>query len=164
MTYYGEEVGMTGSSSELARAPMWWLANDPSAASPKEYRPSVLELTRLLHTIRRVHEPLRRGDFRTVIANDDRRLIAFARTLPGSEVIVVLNCSQEKHRVQLEVAKKPGELVGVLTPQLKPASSKSPQLRLLGSRHIVTGDGIIDLPIDPMSVRLILVRDATGVE
>jgi len=157
VTYYGDEVGMTGERSPFSRAPMWWPAPGKPSQTPKGYRPDFLKLTRLLNTLRNVHEPLRRGGCKTLLADDDRRIIAFSRFLPGSEIIVVMNCSDKKHRVQLE-AGKAGEMVGVLTPQLKPMPATGPQLRVSASRYPVNKAGRIDFAIDPMSVRLLIVR------
>lgn len=152
--------------------PMPWLDLPPPAVPPREYRGDLRALIRNLNLMRERYAPLRRGDFKPLLADDERKLLAFARTLPGDEVILVINHGAEKQRVSLPCA-KPGQLVAVLTPQLRPlpvrtAPDQPPalpdpatvkDLRVGGSRQFADANGNVSFWVDPMGVRILLIND-----
>jgi len=172
ITYYGEEVGMHGGKGPLSRAPMWWRDLPDSTLKAADYRGEFASLVRWLHVRRGMQKPLRRGGFRPVLLDEDRRLFAFARTLPDDEVILVVNYGSAKHKLILQ-AGKPGQMVGVLSPQYgqfapmrrsgrhpgQPGATYIQPLRAGGSRQYVDTGGHIRLWINPMSVRIVLVTE-----
>ena len=116
---FGEEVGLVQEGPPWYLEPMWW--NDlpnPESKRPT-YRGDFYALIQMLNTFRSRFAPLRRGDFKPVIADDEKKLLAFSRSLPGDEVILVMNYGDAKQPVKLTVG-RPGDLVPVLSPQLKP--------------------------------------------
>lgn len=136
-----------------------------------DYRNDFASLIKWLNIRREIHAPLRRGDFRPVMVDEKRRLFAFARSLPGDEVILVMNYGGSKQEVILQVG-RPGQLVGLLSPRLDPPPQQplrkppSPQgtkpikpLRMGGSRQYVDTGGHIRLWVKPMSIRVVLVKD-----
>jgi len=171
LTYYGEEVGMYGGKGSLSRAPMWW--NDLPDASSKtvDYRGDFAALIQWLHVRRGMETPLLRGGFHPIMLDEKRRLFAFARTLPDDEVILVVNYGGTKHKVMLQ-AGKPGQMVGILSPQFgrfapRTRSGRQPgepvhtlihPLWIGGSRQYVDAGRHIRLWVTPMSVRVVLVR------
>jgi glycosidase len=165
MIYYGDEVGMYRRKGQANLAPMWW-RDPPAGESPRaDYRSDFASLVQWLNIRRNLHAPLRSGELRVLLADEKRALLAFARSLPGDEVILVVNYGKTKHKVMLP-AGRPGRLAGVLGPRLNPMPPPDPKgdklirpLSVGGSRRIVSDAGTIRLWIDPMSVRLVLVRD-----
>ena len=170
---FGEEVGMVHEGPPWYPEPMWW--NDlpnPESKRPT-YRGDFYALIQMLNTFRARFAPLRRGDFKPVIADDEKKLLAFARTMPGDEVILVMNYGDTKQSVSLTVG-QPGELVPVLSPQLKPLPmprkgqpappepdlTKIPELRVGAQREFVKLNGTIDFWVDPMGVRIVLIGDS----
>lgn len=139
VTYYGDEVGMYGLCKPWARPPMWWPDSADPASKPQNYRGDLLALVHWLHQQREQYAPLRRGEFRTVLLDEGHRIFAFARSLPGDEVILVVNYGKTKQKVVLP-AGKPGQLVGVLSPQIKP-----PPLRAVEGKN-VRRSGPVRLP------------------
>ncbi len=171
VTYYGDEVGMYGGSLPYAAAPMWWNDLPDPNAKPPRFRSDFFALVQWLHSLRQHHAPLRRGDFKPVWQDDQRRLFAFSRSLPGDEVILLLNHGSEKQKIALPVG-KPGQLVVVLSPQVKAPARKdldsnrpaaeAGKLRPLlvgSSRQFVNAEGTISLSVSPMSVRVVLLND-----
>jgi hypothetical protein len=173
LTFYGDEVGMTGGASAFARAPMWWDDLPEPATKATAYRNDFFALVEWLHALRAKYPALRTGAFRAVFHDDDRKLLAFARTLPGDEMIVVLNYGDAKQEVQLP-AGTPGQLVALMSPQIPPPPPPSPdapkkksprqpadpkKLLVGGSRQFVNDAGKVSLWVDRMSARLILVND-----
>ena len=172
MTYYGDEVGMYAPAGPDVRAPMWWADLPDPATKSAGYRADFLALVRQLHGLRERFAPLRHGDFRVVLQDEKRQLLAFARTLPGDEVIVVMNYGGATQEVTLTVG-RPRQLVGVVTPELRPGaphplfkpkrpvkgSVEIPRLRLGGSRRYADDFGAIELSVKPKSIRLVVVRD-----
>ena len=170
MIIYGDEVGLIGGAGAAGRAPMWW--PDLPAASPnaERYRADFASLVRWLNFRRGVLAPLRDGSLRVVETDPERGLLIVARTLPGDEVYLVLNMSEKKQRVTLR-AGHPGQLVGMLSPQIVPVdlpwNPKRPEkptldiypLREGGNRQFVGSDGNIPLWVDAQSVRIVLVND-----
>ena len=172
MIRYGDEVGMSADGSARSVVPMWW--NDLPDAHTKspDYRGDFLALYRMLNALRVQFAPLRRGDVRTVLLDDGKKVMAFARTLPGDEVIVVMNFGDKSQHVALPTG-MPGQLVKVVNPQLKPEAAqlagrpKPPpidpkevaRLRVGGSRVKANERGEILVWVAPMSVRLVLVSD-----
>ena len=163
LTAYGEEVGMHPANPRYRESPMWWA--DLGTVVPDDYRSDFFALIRMLHTLRDTHAALRSGTYRTVLVDEKRHLLAFARTLPDSEVIVLMNLGNEKQRIELSVG-RPGQLVGVLTPQLTPMTTRPsknkgevPKLLIGGSRQYVSDTGTIRLAVRPMAIRLVLVLE-----
>lgn len=173
-TYYGDEVGMYGGSGAFMNPPMWWKDGSESAARSTHYRDDFFTLVQWLHRMREWYEPLRRGDFRRVLADDENKVLSFARTLPGDEIILVMNYGAKKQKVMLP-AGKPGQLVAVFSPQVQPSEKGSPRkpktpeaaagaekiepLGVGGSRQFVNPEGKIRIWVAPMSVRVVFVND-----
>jgi len=118
--------------------------------------------------LREKYAPLRRGEFRPVWSDDGRKLFAVARSLPGDEVILLMNYGSVKQEVILPVG-KPGQLAAVLSPQVKApaatdaeASRPAPdaaifkRLQVGESRQFVNPEGTISLWVDPMSVQVVV--------
>jgi len=172
VTHFGDEVGFHF-QLPLSRPAMWW--NDLENPESKEpnYRGDFYALIQMLNTFRARFAPLRRGDFKPLIADDEKKLLAFARTLPGDEIILVMNYGDAKQSVTLTVG-RPGDLVQVLSPQLKPMPmvrkgqppppepdhTKIPELRVGGQREYVKPDGTIDFWVDPMGVRIVVLGES----
>lgn len=100
--YYGDEVGMWGADDPDCRKPMIWhdLKYADERADPHgRPRPvdtvstdnDLLDFYRGWTHRRRELAVLRRGDFKVVLAEDSRRLLAFRRSLDGRELLAVFN-------------------------------------------------------------------------
>ncbi len=173
VTFYGDEVGMFGGPTVVnAERPMWWNdLPDPKTKSP-QYRGDFFALVQWLHQLRERYAPLRRGGFRSLLLEKERRVLSLARSLPGDDVVLVMNYGSEKQLVNLP-AGRPGQLVAVLSPQLDPAAARSgsrqgpakqditkrTRLQVGGSRQFVNDEGRVRVWVNPMSVRVILVSD-----
>jgi glycosidase len=95
MIWYGDEVGMWGSDDPFCRKPMLWADLPPNADPEERIREGHLEAYRALIALRRSSEALRRGAFKTIVADDARNLWVFERTLGAERVIVALNGSRD---------------------------------------------------------------------
>jgi len=173
VTHYGDEVGMYGVTETDLTAPMWWPdLPDPGTKSP-HYRGDLFGLLQWLHKFRAEHAPLRTGAFVPVLLDEANRVAAFARSLPGDEVILVMNYGTTKRKVMVP-AGRPGQLVAVITPHLqgksmpnfrrgrqpeKPDRTKPMRQTFSGSRQFIDDSGEARIWVDPMSVRIVLVND-----
>ncbi len=173
VTFYGDEVGMFGAAEPYDISPMWWPElPDPKTKSP-HYRGDLFGLVQWLHEFRTEHAPLRTGSYRPVMLDERKRLLAFARSLPGDEVVLVMNYGDTKRKVMVPVG-RPGQLVAVITPHLqgrtmpnfprtpkseKPDLSKPMRQAFSGSRQFVNDLGEVRVWVEPMSVRIILISD-----
>ncbi len=73
----------------------------PATKSPST--PTCSPSTKSAIALRAGSDALRHGDFRVLLADDERALFAFARTLPDEAVVVVMNRSDEAHSVRVPV-------------------------------------------------------------
>lgn len=97
LLYYGTEVGMTqtesGDMDTQARQPMPWNNHDER----------LLAFTRDLIALRHRSSALRRGTYRTLLADDPEGVLAFERldTATGARVLVVANASDDARTVDV---------------------------------------------------------------
>ncbi len=112
MIYYGDEVGMWGGNDPDDRKPMVWedleYADEVTNPDGSRRTPDVVAVNhdlldhyRSLIAIRRAHSALNLGDYRTLIADDERDVFAFERTHGDDRVIVVINNSEGPVTVDL---------------------------------------------------------------
>lgn len=112
MIYYGDEDGMWGADDPDCRKPMVWAdmnyaVEDSHPLKGDGVRPadSVMVNTDLLVTykelisIREQFKALRRGDFQSVLVDDDRLLYGFDRTYHDETIRVVFNNSNKSRKV-----------------------------------------------------------------
>ncbi len=105
MVYYGDEVGMWGADDPTNRKPMLWKDLEPYE-NPGENRvlDEQLDFYRRAITLRVGEEALRRGDFRTLLADDREDVWAFERSIPGGDtIVVVLNAGDKPQSVDLRI-------------------------------------------------------------
>lgn len=111
MIYYGDEVGMWGSDDPNNRKPMLWKDLEPYA-DPDENRvmEEQLEFYRRATALRNRFASLRRGSFRTLLADDEQDVWVFLREFGNEKVLVALNASDRQATVTVpELASMPGE-------------------------------------------------------
>ncbi len=114
MVYYGDEVGMWGANDPCCRKPMVWddLKYEDEAVLPDQSpRPQadpvgvdvdLLEHYRRCIALRNTWPALQTGDYRTLLTDDRRGLLAFARTSGDQVVVVVLNNGADRQRLALQ--------------------------------------------------------------
>ncbi|MEM1043229.1 MAG: glycoside hydrolase family 13 protein [Bacteroidota bacterium] len=113
MVYYGTEAGMWGGDDPDDRKPMVWadLAYDDECADPLAreracdpvaFDADLFAFYRDVIALRNEREALRRGDFEVLLADDEREVLAFARTLGDEQHLAVLNRSDEAHSLSLD--------------------------------------------------------------
>ncbi len=115
MIYYGDEAGMWGANDPCCRQPMAWkdLKKDKKLNEIKGrekekvgFDPEMLEYYRRLIHIRHSHPALQLGDYKTLVANDKREVLAFSRTYQEQQVIVIINNNRRDQRIKLNVSGK----------------------------------------------------------
>jgi glycosidase len=122
MIYYGDEAGTWGANDPCCRRPMPWDKKDKKINWDKKEKKingikgkekgeagfdrEMFEYYRKLIHLRHSQPPLQLGDYKTLIANDKRELLAFSRTHQEQQVIVAINNSRRDQRVKLNVSGK----------------------------------------------------------
>jgi glycosidase len=113
MLYYGTEAGMWGADDPDDRKPMVWPGKEYEVeddhplghtrpADSVRFRPDLFATYQRLIDLRRKHAALRRGAFTVLAANNDQRVLAYARSHSHSPtMIVALNRSAEAHAARI---------------------------------------------------------------
>lgn len=79
--YYGDELGMTGENDPGCRGGMAWAQPDKA----------LLSWQKELIALRKAHPALRTGSYTPLLADDEKRLFAFARGNQEEELLAVFN-------------------------------------------------------------------------
>ena len=128
MIYYGDECGMWGANDPCNRKPMVWpdFEYEPETAHPHgKTRPAddvafdtgLRDYYRILIRARRESPALSHGEFQTLLADDDRQVVAFARAAGDDEVVVVINNGPVEVKIPWRSLRAKGEWKGLLTGQ-----------------------------------------------
>jgi len=103
MIYYGDEVGMWGASDPDDRQPMIWkdlgLYEDPEV----QFNQDLFDHYVRLIAIRRRFAALQAGFSHTVLADDARNILVYARDLGDAHVYVLVNRSGLPQTVNLAI-------------------------------------------------------------
>ena len=83
--YYGDEIGMQGGKDPDNRRAMHW--------NPADQDRKILAYYKTLLALRRTHAVLRRGDYRTIVSDNDKAAFGFLRTYSKERVVVLFNRS-----------------------------------------------------------------------
>ncbi len=92
--YYGDEIGMAGGKDPACRGAFPW----DEQQWDHEQRAFIRTLIKLRHRL----APLRRGDFRRLLEEDDQGVIVFSRSLENQTVILMLNASEKAVQLSLK--------------------------------------------------------------
>jgi len=94
--YYGDEIGLTGGKDPECRAAFPW---DPAGWDAGQRR-----LLQRLIQLRKDRPEIRRGQLEFLVADDDARILAFARQLEAETCLCVVNLSEAPQEARLSVA------------------------------------------------------------
>ena len=116
MIYYGTEAGMWGPDDPSDRMPMFWPDLMPYQDPQVRFRTPLFEHYQRLIALREALPALRRGLFRSVVADDDAGVVVYERRLEDQRVFVALNRSPRTQTVKFELPEGVKSLVDVLDP------------------------------------------------
>lgn len=103
MIYYGTEAGMWGPDDPNNRMPMVWPDLEPYEDPAISFNDDLFAWYQRLAALRLTLPELSAGGLRPVLADDERRVAAYARDLGGRAVYVVLNRSSAEQTVRVPV-------------------------------------------------------------
>jgi glycosidase len=83
--YYGDEIGLMGGKDPECRGTFPW--------DHTQWNLELREWVSSLVSLRKRLVPMRRGDYRRVLADDRRKVYAFSRRLGDEKILVVMNAS-----------------------------------------------------------------------
>jgi cyclomaltodextrinase / maltogenic alpha-amylase / neopullulanase len=113
MIYYGDECGMWGANDPCCRKPMVWgdlvyadesfLPDGTRRASPDNVavNTELLAFYKRVIALRKKHEALQTGSFKTEIVDNARRLFGFSRESGTEKLLVIFNSDEHTHEVKL---------------------------------------------------------------
>jgi glycosidase len=116
MIYYGDEVGMWGGNDPDCRKPMLWddikYEDEIFNANGTIHEPDKVEINqdlfehykKLIH-IRKEHQTLQLGSYKTLLTDDINNLFVFEREYEGQKLIVVLNNSNSEQTITIDELK-----------------------------------------------------------
>lgn len=81
--YYGDEVGITGDNDPDCRKCMEW--------QEEKQNKELLNWYKTFIRLRKEHEAIRKGSYRSVLISDENDFLAFERTLNNERIIVMIN-------------------------------------------------------------------------
>lgn len=102
--YYGDEVGIWGADDPDCRKPMIWpeFSYEPESHHPfglkrpvdsVEINEELMQYYQSLINLRKNYKCLRRGDYKTILVDDEKYLFAFKRSDSEGEIRVIFNLS-----------------------------------------------------------------------
>ncbi len=130
MIYHGNEAGMWGADDPDDRKPMMWddMTFDVEKSHPVsgktrqpdevKFDPEMYKYFQKLISIRNNNIALRRGNYKTLIANDEKSIYGFERNYEGKSVIVIINNGNEKSILSVNINHDDGNLVDLMTGEL----------------------------------------------
>ena len=104
LIYYGSEAGMWSPDDPSNRMPMIWRDKMPYDNPDVVFDQDMFDWYQRLIALRRGLPTLQHGFFRTLIADDDTGVLAYARDLDNQHVYVVINRSDQAREVEIELA------------------------------------------------------------
>ncbi len=131
MIYYGDEIGMEGGKDPDCRRTMIW--------DEKKWDKELWELYKKLIRIRTSSPALRRGSFKTILADNGTRTFAFERQLNANLAYVAINKRDRIVKVDLQVNPMVGEVTDELT-----------------GEKFNSKDEVLSISIPPRSARIFL--------
>ncbi|MBN1897715.1 MAG: alpha amylase N-terminal ig-like domain-containing protein [Spirochaetes bacterium] len=115
MIYYGDEVGMTGANDPDCRKPMLWeeLEYEDETMHPVKGYSRPRETNKVnkdlfnhysrLIKIRKEHPALKKGAFKTILADDKNDVLAFLRTYRKEKILVIINDQDKTNDIKLKI-------------------------------------------------------------
>ena len=115
MIYYGDEAGMWGADDPDDRKPMLWpefsyedetyrtVRPDLTESDANVYNVDLYQFYRRLAHLRKNSIALRQGTFNTIFIDDNSGIYVFSRIKNTSTVVVIMNNSEEEHKVNIPV-------------------------------------------------------------
>lgn len=107
--FYGDECQISGNTEPCYREPMRWQSIEDKQMSVTKFKKWI--------AIRHKYKSLRRGDYKTVLVDEDSNCYAFIRTWKEEQVLVVINNSTDTKTFNLE-QKIQGRLLDAITGKL----------------------------------------------
>ncbi|HCK99071.1 MAG TPA: hypothetical protein DHW42_03070, partial [Candidatus Marinimicrobia bacterium] len=111
--YYGDEVGMWGADDPDCRKPMVWAdyQYEPETHHPfglerptdtVEIDEDLLQYYKSMINLRKEHDSLRRGKYKTVFIDDEKYIFAFERWTDDETIRAIFNMSENTQEIQID--------------------------------------------------------------
>ncbi len=140
--YYGDEQGMTGDNDPDCRRCMVWDSGNLE----------VYNFYKKLIALRKKYDCIRRGDYHTNIADDEKKVFGFIRTLENERVYVIIHNDNDTQKIQVPVIEKYSEFIDLL-------DNKKYQMvdtkQAFYNEDISEYGGMIEVEMTPYSVKVI---------